>query len=78
MNTKWINGIEEGRPTETAEKRNAGDGGGERTKTKRTTSTKGGTHKKSEKPRNLDLVARRDNSTSHIILFNIIVFIPTK
>jgi len=57
MNTKWINGIEEGRPKKTDEKINASDGGGDRTKTKRITTTKAGTHKKSEKPRILDLVA---------------------
>ncbi len=31
MNTKWVTSREEGRTTETEEKRNAGDGGGDRT-----------------------------------------------
>jgi hypothetical protein len=40
MNTKWVNGIEEGRTTETEKRRNANDGGGDGTKIKRTTATK--------------------------------------
>ncbi len=57
MNTKWVNGIEEGRTTETEKRRNANDGGGDGTKIKRTTATKASIQKESEKPKNLDLVA---------------------
>ncbi len=49
MNTKWINGIEEGIPIKIDEKRNAGDGGGDKTKIKRIIATKVSTHKESEK-----------------------------
>ncbi len=37
---KWVNGIEEGKTIKTKKKINACDGGGDRTKTKRITTTK--------------------------------------
>jgi hypothetical protein len=57
MNTKWENGIEEGRTTEIEERINASDGGGDGTKIERTTTTKASIQKENEKPQNLDLVA---------------------
>ncbi len=56
MNTKWVNGIKEGRTTKTKEKKNASDGGGDRKKTKRRIIAKVGINKDSEKPKNMDLV----------------------